>query len=57
MMIVMGIFPVTENIVLKCIKVQVVYAVFVWLDRLMKFTIQAIVSQATVGVLMSFLFA
>ena len=53
----MGVFPATENTVQKCIKVQVVYAVFVWLDPLMKFTIQAIASQATVGELMNFLFA
>ena len=53
----MGIFPAIENTVLKCIKVRVVYAVFVWLDRLTKFTILAIASQATVGELMNFPFA
>ncbi len=56
-MIVMGIFLAIENTVQKCIKARVVYAVFVRLDPLMKFTILATVSQATVGALMNFPFA
>jgi hypothetical protein len=53
----MGTFPVTENIVLKCIKVQEGYAVFVWQGNLRKFTILAIVNPLIVGVLMNFQFA